>query len=243
MTSPSQLQLRATDAERNRVAEILRSAAGRGALTVDELEERLSAAYAGVTRADLARLVEDLPPESPGAPSRRVEGAPSSAVFHQAPAGPLSAQPVLGVERNPGVIVLLSVVTVGLYLIYWWYCVNREVRDFARTAQPTHPLAGASPGMSTLALTLGSFVIVPLFVTAHATARRVGEAMSLAGLPPHDRPSAPLYMLLFTVGSVLIVPSLLFAPLLQGHLNRAWRQVRAAQPPAADDWLAAAMPS
>ena len=60
------------------------------------------------------------------------------------------------------------------------------------------------------------------------------------GLPPHDRPSPPLYMLMFTVGGLLFVPPFLYAPLLQGHLNRAWRQVRAAQAPVANDWLTVA---
>ena len=64
MTSSSQLQLRATDADRDRVVQMLRVAAEEGALTVDELEERLSAAFAAVTRADLVRLVDDLPPSA-----------------------------------------------------------------------------------------------------------------------------------------------------------------------------------
>ena len=148
--------------------------------------------------------------------------------------------PVLGTERSPSVVAVLTIVTLGLYLIYWWYIVNREMRDFARTVQPTHPLATTSPGTSTLAITLGALIIVPVFVTAHSTARRVGEAMSLSGLPPHDRPSPPLYMLMFTVGGLLIVPPFLYAPLLQGHLNRTWRQVRAAQAPVASDWLTVA---
>ncbi len=71
MTPSSQLQLRATDADRDRVAQILRAAAGEGAVTFDELDQRLSAAYAAVTRADLARLVDDLPPlrTAPPAPA------------------------------------------------------------------------------------------------------------------------------------------------------------------------------
>jgi hypothetical protein len=44
-------------------------------------------------------------------------------------------------------------------------------------------------------------------------------------------------MLMFTVGGLLLVPPFLYAPLLQGHLNRTWRQVRAAQAPVASDWL------
>jgi uncharacterized protein DUF1707 len=54
------LELRASDAERERTAEGLRHAAGEGRLTVDELDERLAAAYGAVTRGDLERLTADL---------------------------------------------------------------------------------------------------------------------------------------------------------------------------------------
>lgn len=52
--------LRASDAEREQIADVLRHAAGEGRLTVDELDERLDAAYAAVTHADLERLVTDV---------------------------------------------------------------------------------------------------------------------------------------------------------------------------------------
>jgi hypothetical protein len=69
MTPSPQLQLRATDADRDRVVRMLRVAAEEGALNVDELEERLSAALAAVTRADLVRLVDDLPLSPPAGPA------------------------------------------------------------------------------------------------------------------------------------------------------------------------------
>lgn len=52
--------LRASDTEREQVADVLRHAAGEGRLTVDELDERLDAAYAAVTQDDLERLVTDV---------------------------------------------------------------------------------------------------------------------------------------------------------------------------------------
>lgn len=52
--------LRASDAEREQTADVLRHAAGEGRLTVDELDERLDAAYAAVTHEDLDRLVVDV---------------------------------------------------------------------------------------------------------------------------------------------------------------------------------------
>ncbi len=45
-------ELRASDADRERVVEILRSAASDGQLTVDELEERVPVAYAARTRKE-----------------------------------------------------------------------------------------------------------------------------------------------------------------------------------------------
>ena len=52
--------LRATDADRERVAEQLRGAAAQGQLTFDELDERLDAAYAARTGAELVPLTADL---------------------------------------------------------------------------------------------------------------------------------------------------------------------------------------
>jgi hypothetical protein len=54
-------QLRASDAERERVVAFLREHALLGRLTDDELEERIGLAYASVTIGDLERLIGDLP--------------------------------------------------------------------------------------------------------------------------------------------------------------------------------------
>ena len=59
--------LRASDADRHRVADILRDAAGEGRLEIDELDERLEAAYAARTYADLATITADLPAAAPAA--------------------------------------------------------------------------------------------------------------------------------------------------------------------------------
>lgn len=51
---------RASDADRDRVAEILRVAAGDGRLTLDELDERLGVALSARTRSELTALTADL---------------------------------------------------------------------------------------------------------------------------------------------------------------------------------------
>ncbi|WP_377267887.1 DUF1707 domain-containing protein [Peterkaempfera sp. SMS 1(5)a] len=57
-------ELRASHADRDRVAEVLRVAAGDGRLTSDELDERLEAALSARTVSELAALTADLPPVS-----------------------------------------------------------------------------------------------------------------------------------------------------------------------------------
>ena len=54
-------ELLASDADRERVAERLRAAAGDGRLTPAELEERLEIAFSARTDAELEPLVADLP--------------------------------------------------------------------------------------------------------------------------------------------------------------------------------------
>lgn len=55
--------IRASDAERERVANIISAAAGNGLLTLDEADERQATAYAARYRHDLAPLTADLPEE------------------------------------------------------------------------------------------------------------------------------------------------------------------------------------
>jgi hypothetical protein len=54
-------RLRISDDDRHRVSELLRQAAGEGRLDMAELDERLEAAYAARTYADLVPITSDLP--------------------------------------------------------------------------------------------------------------------------------------------------------------------------------------
>jgi hypothetical protein len=55
--------IRASDKERDSVVDVLRDAYTDGRLTLDEFEERMSAAYAARTWTDLRGLTSDLPVE------------------------------------------------------------------------------------------------------------------------------------------------------------------------------------
>lgn len=57
----AELELRASDTDREHVADLLREAAGQGRIDMDELEERLEAVYAAKTYGELVPITRDLP--------------------------------------------------------------------------------------------------------------------------------------------------------------------------------------
>jgi hypothetical protein len=64
MTEPQDpdapVELRASDADRERVVDRLREAAADGRISMDELDERLETAYTSTTHAELRPLTRDL---------------------------------------------------------------------------------------------------------------------------------------------------------------------------------------
>src|SRR5918994_18484 len=114
--------------------------------------------------------------------------------------------------RNPLGVVGLSIITIGIYYVFWWYFINREMRDFGR-ARGTD--LGQNPGNSVLALTLGALVIVPAIVTLWRTCDRIQRTQEVAGV---DRPaSGPIiFILLLLIGPVGIWYA-------QNELNKAWQ--------------------
>jgi hypothetical protein len=117
-------ELRASDAERERVVAFLREHALLGRLTDDELEDRIGLAYAAVTVGDLETLIGDLPrasrPTSRPAVSRPCAPRPS-AVRHHRHHGPPPALIGLGIGAllisGVGIAALGLIVAVGVALI------------------------------------------------------------------------------------------------------------------------------
>jgi hypothetical protein len=78
-------EMRASDADRDRIAAVLRDAHADGRLAQDELLERLGATYEARTYGELDRLVADLPRPSRPPATRSASSGP--------PARPVSAPP------------------------------------------------------------------------------------------------------------------------------------------------------
>ena len=123
--------------------------------------------------------------------------------------------------RNPLGVVGLSLITLGIYYVFWWYFVNRELRDLGRARNAD---LGQNPTNSVLALTLGALIIVPAIITLWTTTGRIEKAEVTVGV---ERPAAGpvIFILLLLIGPV----GLWYA---QSELNKVWAaQAAAAEPP------------
>jgi uncharacterized protein DUF1707 len=99
-------ELRASDADRERVAEILRTAAAEGRLDLDEVDERLALVYKAKTYAELEPLTRDLP-----VGHRPVAPVPAAPVRIGGPATSTAAIAVLGGFERKGAWVVPDVFT------------------------------------------------------------------------------------------------------------------------------------
>jgi hypothetical protein len=115
-------RMRISDADRHRVAEVLREAAGEGRLDLDELDERLGLTFAAKTYADLVPITADLHVVHPAPPPRptnvvgpRVGGVP--AVEHSssiAIMGECRRRGVWSVPANHAAFALMGSITLDL---------------------------------------------------------------------------------------------------------------------------------
>ena len=144
----------------------------------------------------------------PSPPNASSAGAPPSATANHIAIAPGSTAKV----RGPITVAVLSIVTLGIYVLFWWYFINREMADYGR-ARSTKEL-GDSPATSLLALFPGGIVVVPDIWTTVTTFQRIQTAQRLNGQTPING----------WLGFVLV---LVFSPAFYGYmqsgLNSAWR--------------------
>jgi hypothetical protein len=113
--------------------------------------------------------------------------------------------------RSPIAVAIFGIITLGIYIIFWWYYVNREMADYGR-AQGTDEL-GDSPGKSTLALFPGALIVVPALWTTVTTFQRIQAVERMKGKTPIN-------------GWLGLVLYLVFSPAyiayMQSGLNSVW---------------------
>jgi hypothetical protein len=112
--------------------------------------------------------------------------------------------------RGPLWVGVLSLLTLGIYAIYWTYQTAKHLRDYGRAHDKD---LGQRPGMTLLAVTAGWLLIVPPFVALYRQAKRVQQAQHLAGTSPM---SGWLALVLYLV----VAPA--FFAYEQAELNKVW---------------------
>jgi len=117
-------------------------------------------------------------------------------------------------RRHPWGVWALSIITLGIYHLVWWYKINRELRDYSAAAGA--PL-GNSPGVSLLALFPGGLLIIPPFWSIATTCGRIRHVHSLTDGRPASSPSGVLAILISFILALNI-------PYIQYGMNDCWRQ-------------------
>ena len=115
--------------------------------------------------------------------------------------------------RNPWGVFGLLLVTLGIYTIFWWYYVNREMRDYGNA---TGNDLGQNPTNSALAWVPGSLIIVPHIVTAWRGTLRAQSAQRVAGV---GLLSGWIALILY------ILLGVAFPSYIQSELNKVWEKV------------------
>jgi len=118
-----------------------------------------------------------------------------------------------GKIRNPLGVIGLSIITLGIYAIFWYYFTNKELAEIGRSRNTDE--LGTSPGNSVLAITLGAFVIVPPFVSIYQFSKRLASAERVTGTPQGMEPG--LLFILF----VFLAP--VAAYIAQSNMNKVLR--------------------
>ena len=117
---PDPSMLRISDSDRQKVAEVLRDAAGEGRIDLEELDERLELTWGAKTYADLVPITADLHlpahPQPAAAPVRRTPaGCPRSATTRpSAIMGECKRQGVWSVPEHHSAFALMGSVVIDL---------------------------------------------------------------------------------------------------------------------------------
>jgi Domain of unknown function (DUF4234) len=98
---------------------------------------------------------------------------------------------------------LLAIVTFGIYHLFWYYNLNRELRDYDQSIE-------VSPGLAVLSL------LVPIvgFISIYNTGGRIRQAQTSAGVAPTASGGIG-FLLTFVFG--------LYLPYYSSEANKVWR--------------------
>jgi Domain of unknown function (DUF1707) len=132
---------RASDADREEVVEVLRTAAGEGRIGHDELDERLSRALSAKTYRQLHATIDDIPRDRPGR-SRGLPQARRTVATWTFSA--VRREPLLLVFVIPVLVITLTLAAITVMV--WLVCLIAVLALGRHPRDPTHLLGRRRPG-------------------------------------------------------------------------------------------------
>jgi hypothetical protein len=127
--------------------------------------------------------------------------------------------------RNPWGVLGLSIITFGIYHLFWWYYINREMRDYGIAKQCD---LGKSPTSSLVAYWFGwATLYIATVWTIVTTTQRIKQSQQVAGVQDQLEGIVAALLWIFTLGLGATV-------YMQYQLNKAW------ETPGETTWLLSA---
>ncbi|HEY0004801.1 MAG TPA: DUF4234 domain-containing protein [Pyrinomonadaceae bacterium] len=136
--------------------------------------------------------------------SQRSTGMPPPQYMQQMPGA--SGLASVGVKRDPVMVLVLTLLTCGIYAIWWYYTYATEVKD-ALGREDLNPLTDLLLGF----VTCGVWAIYAFF---YKYPQLLMEMQRRAGLPTND-----ITMMTLLLG-ILFSPAAIF--IIQSELNKIW---------------------
>ena len=109
-------------------------------------------------------------------------------------------------KRSPLASWGLVFLTIFIYYFVWYYKINKEAKNYLGDEN-------IRPGIALLAVSLGSILIIPHYVSIYRTGERVQRMQQKAGVQQQLSPA------LGVVASIFLS---LHVPYIQENLNRIW---------------------
>jgi uncharacterized protein DUF4234 len=128
--------------------------------------------------------------------------------------------------RHPVAVPALTIITLGIYGLYWWYQINREMVDLGRVRQVDG--LGDSPTTSLLALFPGAIILVPPYVSMYNTIKRIQRAQEVTS--GQVTLNGMIVLWLIIASFITGVAGLIIPGYIQAEMNKAWEAVRAGGP-------------
>jgi Domain of unknown function (DUF4234) len=120
--------------------------------------------------------------------------------------------------RHPVAVPVLTVITLGIYGIYWWYQINREMVDLGRARNADG--LGENATTSLLAVFPGFLIIVPPYVSLYNGLKRMQRAQEVT---LGESTLNGWIVLALILGSFVIgIAGLIVPGYLQSEMNKVW---------------------